>query len=71
MCAGAILQARVARVVYGAADPVAGAMGSVWAIHRHPVESRHTVVERGCMEEACREMLQDFFRTRRESSAEP
>lgn len=70
MCAGAILQARVARVVYGAADPVAGAMGSVWALHRHPVKSRHTTVECGCMEEECKEMLQAFFRTRRESAAE-
>lgn len=70
MCAGAILQARVGRVVYGAADPVAGAMGSVWAIHRHPVESRHTTVKCGCMEEECKEMLQAFFRTRRESATE-
>ena len=67
MCAGAILHARIPRIVCGAADPVAGAMGSVWALHRHPVESKHTSVEVGCLEEECREMLQDFFRRRREN----
>ena len=65
MCAGAILHARIPRVVFGAADPVAGAMGSVWAIHRHPVESRHTKVEVGCLEEECRELLREFFKNRR------
>ncbi len=65
MCAGAILHARIPRIVYGAADPVAGAMGSVWALHRHPVESRHTTVEVGCLEAECKELLQEFFRLRR------
>ena len=66
MCAGAILHARVPRVVCGATDPVAGAMGSVWAIHRSPVENKHVSVEVGCMEEECRAMLQAFFKSRRE-----
>lgn len=66
MCAGAILHARIPRIVFGAADPVAGAMGSVWAIHRHPVESKHTKVEVGCLEEECRDLLQSFFRSRRD-----
>ena len=65
MCAGAILHARIPRIVCGAADPVAGAMGSVWAIHRHPVESKHTRVEIGCLEAECRGLLQEFFRKRR------
>lgn len=65
MCAGAIVHARIPRVVCGAPDPVAGAMGSVWAIHRHPVESRHTFVEMGCLEEECKTLLQDFFKNRR------
>lgn len=68
MCGGAILHARIPRVVFGAADPVAGAMGSVWALHRHPIENKHTKVEFGCLEEACKEILQDFFRGRREPS---
>ena len=71
MCGGAILHARIPRVICGAADPVAGAMGSVWALHRHPVESKHTKVEMGCLEEECKEILQSFFRNRRDPSREP
>lgn len=67
MCAGAILHARIPRVVCGAMDPVAGAMGSVWALHRHPIENKHTSPEVGCLEEECRAILQDFFKTRREN----
>lgn len=71
MCGGAILHARIPRVVCGAADPVAGAMGSVWALHRHPVENKHTKVEFGCLEEESKEILQSFFRDRRDPSREP
>ena len=67
MCAGAILHARIPRIVCGAMDPVAGAMGSIWAIHRHPVENKHVKLETGCLEEACRAILQDFFKNRREN----
>lgn len=70
MCAGAILHARIPRVVYAAADPVAGAMGSVWSLHSHPIQSRHTRVENGCLEEECREALQSFFRDRRRGLSE-
>ncbi len=68
MCAGAILHARIPRVVCGSLDPIAGAMGSVWALHRHPVENKHTKVEFGCLEAECREVLQKFFRERREGN---
>lgn len=67
MCAGAILHARIPRIVFGCFDPVAGAMGSIWALHKHPVENKHTKVEVGCLEEECREVLQEFFRKRREN----
>ena len=70
MCAGAILHARIPRLVCGATDPVAGAMGSVWALHRHPVENKHTRVEFGCLEEECRELLLEFFRGKRELNGE-
>jgi tRNA(adenine34) deaminase len=65
MCAGAILHARIPRIVCGATDPVAGAMGSVWALHRHPVENKHTAIEFGCLEEECKNILQSFFKNRR------
>lgn len=70
MCAGAILHARIPRVVCGTADPVAGAMGSVWALHRHPIESRHTKIEMGCLEEECQTMLKGFFRNRRKATGD-
>lgn len=69
MCAGAILHARISRIVCGAMDPVAGAMGSVWAIHRHPVENKRVRFEQGCLEESCREILQEFFKSRRDNGS--
>ena len=61
MCTGAILAARVGRVVYGAKNPIAGAMGSVIDLPRYPLGSK-PVVESGVMEDACRDLLQDLFR---------
>ena len=65
MCAGAIMAARIPRVVYGAKDTVAGAMGSVWSLHTHPIRNDHTRVENGCLESECREVLQAFFKEKR------
>ncbi len=65
MCAGAIVAARIPRVVCGTRDPAAGAMGSVWTVHNHPTRTGTTQVEFGCRETACREVLRDFFRERR------
>ena len=65
MCAGAILGARISRVVFGTHDPIAGAMGSIWALHNHPLGVYHTTVEHGCMEAECRDILQRFFKDRR------
>ena len=65
MCAGAILAARVGRVVYAAKDPVAGAMGSVLNLPRFPLGA-HPQVEGGLLMEEARELLQAFFRERRE-----
>ena len=65
MCAGAILHARLARVVYGAADPKTGACGSVVNL---PAESRlnhQTVLLGGMLAEECSELLQVFFSGRR------
>ena len=65
MCAGAILAARVGRVVYAAKDPVAGAMGSVLNLPRFPLGA-HPQVEGGLLMEEARKLLQAFFRDRRE-----
>jgi tRNA(adenine34) deaminase len=69
MCAGAILHARVARLVYAAADPKAGACGSVLEVMNHPRLNHRAEVEGGLLAEECGTMLQDFFRARRERPA--
>src|SRR6266436_2550901 len=65
MCAGALIQARVKLLVYGAADEKAGAIES----HFHICEAHHlnhrVEVVKGILESECRELLQEFFRTRR------
>jgi tRNA(adenine34) deaminase len=65
MCAGAILHARIGRLVYAAADPKAGACGSVLAVMNHPKLNHSVDVEAGLMAEECGAMLQQFFRARR------
>jgi tRNA(adenine34) deaminase len=69
MCAGAILHARDARLVYGALDPKAGACGSVLSVMNHP-QLNHTVeVVSGVLAEECGALLTNFFRARRGSAA--
>ncbi len=65
MCAGAILHARIHRLVFAAADPKAGACGSVLDVIHHPRLNHRVLVERGLMAEACSDVLQNFFKTRR------
>jgi tRNA(adenine34) deaminase len=67
MCAGAILHARVARLVYGAADPKAGAAGSVLAVVNHPQLNHQMEVTSGVLADECGEMLRNFFRERRQA----
>ena len=64
MCAGAILAARIPRVVYGAKDATAGAMGSVLNLPRYPLGARPEVVS-GVLADESRALLQSFFRSRR------
>lgn len=66
MCAGAIVHARVARVVYGAADPRTGAAGSVMDLLRHPALNHRAEVTAGVCETDCAALLREFFRRRRE-----
>ncbi|MDN5864437.1 MAG: tRNA adenosine(34) deaminase TadA [Gammaproteobacteria bacterium] len=65
MCAGAIVQARLARVVYGAADPRAGAAGSVFDIPGDGRLNHRAQITAGIEAEASAELLQTFFRQRR------
>lgn len=65
MCAGAILHARLARVVYGAADPKTGACGSVVNLFAEEKLNHHTTITGGVMAEECGQLLRDFFIKRR------
>jgi tRNA(adenine34) deaminase len=65
MCAGAISMARMARLVYGAADPRAGAVGSLWDVLRDRRLDQQTEVIAGVLEEECVRLLREFFAGRR------
>jgi Cytosine/adenosine deaminases len=65
MCAGALVLARIDRLVYGAADPKAGAAGSLWNIVQDERLNHRLQVTAGVLEDECREIIQSFFRERR------
>jgi tRNA(adenine34) deaminase len=65
MCAGAIIQARVERVVYGTPDPKAGALGSLYDLSADPRLNHSFEGVRGVLEKECRDLIQRFFRDRR------
>ena len=64
-CAGAVVLARVARVVFGAYDPKAGMAGSVGDLLRHPRLNHRPEVIGGVMEEECGRLLSEFFQAKR------
>jgi len=66
MCVGAMLNARIARVVYGARDDKAGALGSVYDIGRDGRLNHRFEVVGGVMESECAELMRGFFRARRD-----
>jgi tRNA(adenine34) deaminase len=65
MCAGALVHARIKRLVYGADDPKAGAVYSVLQVLNHPQLNHRMEVKGGVLAGRCVEMLQSFFRNRR------
>ncbi|SAL22013.1 CMP deaminase [Caballeronia cordobensis] len=65
MCAGAIMHARIARVVYGAADPKTGACGSVVDMFANGQLNHHTTVTGGVLADECAHALKNFFAERR------
>ncbi|MCZ6507986.1 MAG: tRNA adenosine(34) deaminase TadA [Acidobacteria bacterium] len=62
MCAGALVNSRVTRLVYGAADPQAGFCGSLGDLTRDPRLNHRLEVSRGVLERECRDLLRSFFR---------
>jgi tRNA(adenine34) deaminase len=65
MCAGALVQARIRRLVYGADDPKAGAVHSVMQVVNHPALNHRMEVVGGVLGARCAEVLQSFFREKR------
>jgi len=65
MCAGAMLHARVDRIVYGAVDAKTGAAGSVLDVFSSKQINHQTIVEGGMMAKECGQLLRDFFKERR------
>jgi len=70
MCAGAILQSRIARLVFGAWDPKAGACGSIFDIPAERQLNHRVQVVGGLLEQESRELLQTFFRAKRAALSE-
>jgi tRNA(adenine34) deaminase len=68
MCSGAMMHARLRRVVYGAADPKTGAAGSVVDLFAQPRLNHHTQVEGGVLAQECGALLSEFFRLRRKEA---
>ena len=67
MCVGAMIHARIARVIYGAREPKAGALESAMRAHEHPSLNHRLVTVSGVLEDECRTMMQEFFEARRVS----
>lgn len=70
MCAGALVNSRVSRIVYGADDPVAGACGSVFNIVNEKRLNHRIPVVKGVLSDPCGALLKSFFRSRRQASKE-
>lgn len=69
MCAGALVLARVSRLVFGAADPKAGACGSLYNVLSDPRLNHEIPITQGVLEDECAELLTDFFEHRRAEGA--
>ncbi len=65
MCAGAVLNARIQRVVYGACEPRTGAAGSVLDVFSHASLNHHAQITRGVLAEDCAQLMQQFFKPKR------
>ncbi len=65
MCAGALVHARLAKLVFATEDPKTGACGSVLDIIQHDALNHKVEIEHGTMQDECRTLLQDFFKQKR------
>lgn len=65
MCAGALYQSRISRVIYGCKDPKGGALGSLYSVHEDTRLNHNFAVTSGVLEKECSEILKTYFRTKR------
>jgi tRNA(adenine34) deaminase len=65
MCVGAMVHARIARLVFGALEPKAGAIESAMRAHQHPALNHRLVAVGGVLDAECRAVMQEFFASRR------
>jgi len=65
MCAGAIVQSRIRRLVYGAPDPKAGACGSIMDVIGNPMLNHRVEVHYGVLESECRDIIKNYFKLKR------
>ena len=65
MCVGAMVHARIARVIYGTREPKAGAIESAMRAHEHPSLNHRMEATGGVLEAECRELIQEFFEEKR------
>src|SRR5947208_9211797 len=70
MCAGAVVHTRIRRVIFGCADPSAGAAGSLINLLQTPTFNHHCEIASGVLENECAAILRDFFRERRGARSE-
>ncbi len=70
MCAGAIYQSRIKKVIFGAFDPKGGAYGSNFDINAIPRLNHYPSVSSGVLKDECGELLKDFFKTKRQKDIE-
>jgi tRNA(adenine34) deaminase len=70
MCVGAMIHARIARVVYAAREPKAGALESAMRAHQHPALNHRLEAQGGVLEAESRALIQEFFRQRRSEDLE-
>jgi len=68
MCAGAIIHARIAEVVFGAPDPRTGTAGSAIDLFSQGYHNHHVAVSGGVMQDECGQILKDFFKQRRQNN---
>jgi tRNA(adenine34) deaminase len=71
MCAGALIQSRINRIVYGAKDPKGGAFGSLYSLHEDDRLNHKPTVESGLMADPCGQILRDFFQRKRSTRQTP